>query len=42
MKYFVIASLFLFGSEVLSMIALLAMLALFFGDILHARMEVGK
>ena len=42
MKYFVAASLFLIGSEVLSMIALLAMLALFCGDILHARMEVGK
>lgn len=42
MKYLVTAFLFLFGSEVLSLLALLAIMLLFCGDIFRARMEVGK
>ncbi len=42
MKYMAIGFLFLFGSEILSLLALLAMAAMFIGDILKARMGVGK
>lgn len=42
MKYLITASLFLFGSEVLSLMALLAMTVLFCADILRARMEVSE